>query len=826
MTIALVENRPAELDDVTDALMGAVTAEFRQLMSWDMEGRQLVFPRDHPLLGGPECLVSGCDKVVFHTADHGLCVGCAKRLKASGQSFEEFVATVKRHWRSIGISTCGVPECGRPSKTSRAGLCSAHLGQQKSLGLPVEKFVHHPRVKPLPGFGPCEVAACPRSRDGHSRRYCMAHYQRRLLEISKGSTLDEETWRLTTPAIAQAGVISLLGLPDQVVAEILYGLQQRVAAGIRHKDHHVRPFCDLVRTRQVGSLTELDTCDLGKMNAALAKGFLKHVVRLTMSPETERHKDTWDGAAFGMTGYLHFEKISQPWLRRAAQDWAVDDAPRHRGSNPRGAMQTQINCIVRLSESLRLNRPDQGTDPRLLGRDDIVAFLNRMRYLVQKGEVAATRHVVDVRHLRRMLLRMRSLGLAQPGRPLHGLSEQFTFRPEDIPDDPEDTGAGRDLPPEVMRQLCDHLDALGHDDPQARTAVELLMDTGRRPDEICKLPFDCLERDGDGEPVLIYDNRKAFRNGRRLPIAKATAALITEQQQRVRARFPRTPDKDLALLPSPVANPHGAKSLTASWLGDRHRGWADSLPDFLLPTVVAVAGERVTKMLPFDKAKIFAYAYRHTYAQRHADAGVPVDALRALMDHRQLATTQRYYRVGEKRQREAVERVTAMQFDRHGNRVWRHAKAVLDSEHARRAIGETQVPYGTCTEPSNVAAGGQDCPVRFRCVGCSHFRTDVSYLPDLEAYLADLLRNRERLAAFTEADDWAKSEATPSDDEIRRVRRLVKCVREELDDLTDEDRAQIQQAVTVVRRTRAGVVPLGMPKVRQPLPDLRPERTV
>ncbi|GGV01010.1 hypothetical protein ACIG0C_31830 [Kitasatospora aureofaciens] len=62
------------------------------------------------------------------------------------------------------------------------------------------------------------------------------------------------------------------------------------------------------------------------------------------------------------------------------------------------------------------------------------------------------------------------------------------------------------------------------------------------------------------------------------------------------------------------------------------------------------------------------------------------------------------------------------------------AKALLDSEHARRAIGEVAVPYGVCTEPSNVAAGGQDCPVRFRCVGCGHFRTDVSYLPDLEAY--------------------------------------------------------------------------------------------
>lgn len=42
---------------------------------------------------------------------------------------------------------------------------------------------------------------------------------------------------------------------------------------------------------------------------------------------------------------------------------------------------------------------------------------------------------------------------------------------------------------------------------------------------------------------------------------------------------------------------------------------------------------------------------------------------------------------------------------------------------------------------------------RPRLLGCGHFRTDVSYLPDLEAYLADLLRNRERLAAAIDADE-------------------------------------------------------------------------
>jgi hypothetical protein len=278
------------------------------------------------------------------------------------------------------------------------------------------------------------------------------------------------------------------------------------------------------------------------------------------------------------------------------------------------------------------------------------------------------------------------------------------------------------------------------------------------------------------------------------------------------------------LLPGPTKNPYGTKAITDSWLSWRHRQWVDALPEVMIAVKVEVDGALVTKMLPFDKKRMILYAYRHTYAQRHADAGVAVEVLRELMDHRVLETTQSYYRVGEKRRREAVERVTTMQFDRHGNRVWREAKALLDSEHARRAIGEVAVSYGSCSEPSNVAAGGDDCPVRFRCVGCAHFSTDVSYLPDLEAYLADLLRNRERLLA-TAADAWAKTEAMPSDEEITRIRRLISRVKADLDDLTDIERAEIQESITIVRAARNRVVGLGMPRIRQPLPDIRPERT-
>jgi len=155
-----------------------------------------------------------------------------------------------------------------------------------------------------------------------------------------------------------------------------------------------------------------------------------------------------------------------------------------------------------------------------------------------------------------------------------------------------------------------------------------------------------------------------------------------------------------------------------------------------------------------------------------------------------------------------------MQFDRHGNRIWQQAQALLDSQHTRRMIGEVVVPFGICTEPSNVKAGGHACPYRFRCAGCDHFRADVSYLPDLHTYLDDLLRNREKLLASTDIDDWARAEATPSTEEITRIRRLIARITTDLDDLTPDDRTNIEQAVTAVRRHRG--VTLGMPTTRQP----------
>ena len=233
--------------------------------------------------------------------------------------------------------------------------------------------------------------------------------------------------------------------------------------------------------------------------------------------------------------------------------------------------------------------------------------------------------------MKAFMSRVRTLGLTRPGGTAAGLGQDFVFVRSDTPPRPDRGEPGRDVPPEVMRQLCAQLDGLDEiTSRDGKVAIELCIDTGRRPEEISALGWDCLRRDGDGHPVLVYDNIKGDRLGRRLPIPESTATLITGQQQRVRAAFPNTPIPELKLLPARQRNPDGKLSLGANGVAARHRQWVDSLPPLL-----TVDGAE------FDKTTVVLYSYRHTYAQRHADAGVPCDVLRELMDHRQLDVTAR-----------------------------------------------------------------------------------------------------------------------------------------------------------------------------------------
>jgi integrase len=287
-----------------------------------------------------------------------------------------------------------------------------------------------------------------------------------------------------------------------------------------------------------------------------------------------------------------------------------------------------------VSESLRLSHADLGDDPAALGRRDILAFTNRLAYKQRTDQVTEASRLRIARRVRRFLDDVRTLGMTRPGHPCVDLPDDVRLRRGDVPAEADPAEHPRDLPATVLRTINEQLPVL-----QARSGlgerriVELLIDTGRRPDEICTLAWDCLDRDDNGKPVLVYTDSKNNRPGRRLPIAEDTAQLVGVQKSEVRQRFPHTPLDQLVLFPCDNANPDGTKPLHAETFGNAHREFIDQIAHLLLDEDNS----------PFDRRRVVPYAYRHSYAQRHADQGVAPDVLRELMGHRSMRTTLIYY---------------------------------------------------------------------------------------------------------------------------------------------------------------------------------------
>lgn len=785
--------------------------DFLARVGWDVEVGVLVPARDDVLLGLRECAVVDC-QAATRAGWAELCSTCSRRHKASSLALEQFVA-MSSGKASHGERPCRVTSCPRPS-TVRERLCGTHFWQRKQhRDRALEEWLARPDVVPLSPYGDCRVPACIRSAAGQYEM-CKPHAKRWRKASQSDPGVDLDEWCRHAVPVALGHVIVLKGLSERVQVELLVGMQRRTDAGLRTLPTTIRYLVKLAHARQAGSvfdLAEVRSSDIRHDAGVVLRSILNELRCATSDPERERGKDLWQLVVFGLTGTLDFTGISQPWLRSATKQWVAEDLPLHRGRQAAGTSRDTINAATHLSESLRLSRDDHGTDVTRLGRADVVTFTNRLAHHRRTEAISEKTQLNTLRRARRFLEDLRALGMTRPHGPAAGLPGEFALRRGDVPREEDQEQRGRDLPPGVLAVITEHLDLLEtRSGLYERRITELLIDTGRRPDEGCALAWDCLQRDHDGKPTLIYTDSKNNRPGRRLPIAETTATLLLTQQAAVRDRFPHTPIDTLALFPRDKGNKDGTKPIPVSSYGNAHRAFIDIIAHLLL----GPDGQ------PFDPKAVVPYAYRHSYAQRHADEGVNPDVLRELLGHRSTRTTTGYYRVTEKRVRAAVDRVSAHQVDGHGRRVFGQISGLLAHEHARMRVGQVAVPFGVCTEPSNVKAGGQACPYKFTCLGCGHFRSDPSYLPELKSYLQQLLADRERIQAATDIEDWARARLTPPDEEITTLRALIRRIETDLDNLTGQDRAQIAEAISVIRKTRQTVT-LGMPSIRPPTTETR-----
>ena len=228
-----------ELRDLRDLrtveIIAALDSEFLSLVSWDWDMRVVRYPKSHPVLGMPDCEIPGCTKDT--PLGEPVCIGCPNRWRQSGLAFEDFAAAPRpgTYHRSDGQTLCRVSGCQRPPRLVTHGLCTAHGSRWLTSSEPtVEDFLRNSPQKGLPGFGPCQVAACYRLRGSERTIYCEVHRGRLHREWRLATFCgDEERWRLTTPAVAVNREAGLRGLPDRLVAELLYCLQVRTAREVK-----------------------------------------------------------------------------------------------------------------------------------------------------------------------------------------------------------------------------------------------------------------------------------------------------------------------------------------------------------------------------------------------------------------------------------------------------------------------------------------------------------------------------------------------------------------------------------------------------------------
>jgi hypothetical protein len=129
------------------------------------------------------------------------------------------------------------------------------------------------------------------------------------------------------------------------------------------------------------------------------------------------------------------------------------------------------------------------------------------------------------------------------------------------------------------------------------------------------------------------------------------------------------------------------------------------------------------------------------------------------------------------------------------------------------------VPFGNCTEPTNIKAAGKACPARFQCGGCTFFRSDPSHLPDLKAHLE---RMKEDLV-WQIAQSLRQSLISDTKNEMAAFAALIGAQESRLAGLPDSERDSLAEASAVLRRLRTAIptaiekpfIPVGSLRIRQ-----------
>ncbi|WP_165860213.1 tyrosine-type recombinase/integrase [Mycobacteroides abscessus] len=777
---------------------------------WDSTAWLFTADPADPRNTAQHCSAKGCVTVI---AKSRLCRRCHEEYKEWGVPYDEFIdkyvaGVRKRHPADSGLARCLARKRKRcPRKEVQSGLCRTHYNTWRSMvkrdaAWTLEKWLAARNFNiPADVLPDCAVPECGRDAYFAGRTLCNLHHSR-YRRLNPG--LSPQQWAKTETPYISCNQVCLGHLDERLRWEILYALQQRVKRGGRVDPSAVRAVADVMsNSPSFATLTEAEAaliistrkeagtgCHLAEFARSLRRahddmlGIAPHERLVWDLVDVGALKDpTLKGGTRRRTG-IDFGKITQPWLRDLTMA-RCRDLPSNRI--------TPLYRVTLVASRVLDQRSDRGVDGTLVSfqdADDIAGAIKNLKRRDGKACASSTKRGLYLKFFD-MIAFGRRQGLLEGMPASFGRDRSHAFSVER---DEANEEYGKSIPLDVVLQLDANIDALGRADKYSGLTDEqrhqmfvamyiLLRDTGRRTNEIASLKLDYLTSDANG-PILIYDNHKSGRLKRRLPILQSTAEVLKSWLD-VRQTL-----TDIHSAGRPYVFPG-----TSSWqshvrtqkIGEVFRAWIDGINEICGPGY-----DSDGRPIPFERKRINARALRHTYAQRHADNGTPVDVLRVLMDHTSIQTTGLYYVVNTDRKREAINTVGKYTVDRAGN-------AQPLTEQTRYQLRSVAVPFGNCTEPTNVNAGGKSCPIRFQCAGCGFYRPDPSFIPAIEDHLNTLRGDRETALAIDVAPfvlDNLAAQITAFEDVLTKMRDRLRL-------LDPTERERVEGASIVLRKMRA-----------------------
>jgi integrase len=407
--------------------------------------------------------------------------------------------------------------------------------------------------------------------------------------------------------------------------------------------------------------------------------------------------DHWDARALGIRAQrgrnmINFASIPQGWLREPLKAWCRF---RLATGGAYSSADSAVQAFRRFSRFLIEVHPELVGIPGLSRQviEDYLAWLTGQGLVVASRSNSAT-------FLKTFLDWGRRYGTLVGLRPDAVMYEDDVARPDDA--------LPRFISEFVMVQL-ENEDNLARlpSRPSARNMVVLLIETGMRRGDASELPIGALIADSVGSACLRFSNSKVSTE-QLIPLSEKAAAAVRDQQAYVRRTWP---GGSPWLFPGIMDNADGSKPYSHFVLGAQIRSWEKKIG------LHDEAGQPV---------HVHPHQFRHTYATRLINQGVPQHVIQSLLGQASPRMTARYARLFDKTVRAAFDEYCTRRINTAGETLAYDPDAVTaDAEWAKHNLARIadSLPNGYCGRPPQ-----QDCPHPNACLTCPDFQTTPEFL--------------------------------------------------------------------------------------------------